>query len=429
MAAALTCLLTLIMLGLGVFIIHEYRTLQMHSFARIGGVHIDSLLAPIAVEHFDEYGKETAEAARQFRELARAHPELVLRIWRLDGTLALSTLEGNGETHDPEELNVALTGNSITSLETAGPVETGFPLAPPFFEVYGPIREPGTDRIVAVGEIYQDASEMLSDRAFVERTVWAATGIAFLGMLGMLGLAFRQNHELGGRLRAEARMTALNDRLRREAEQARQAAAQANEQVLNLVGAELHDGPVQLLALMSLMQDDNGRDGSAGPLPDGTTLRGLTDQAAHDLRAMAVGLILPELEDVDPAGVVTLAVERHRELTGTDVDLEMTGLPADMDMPRRICLYRVIQEGLGNAFRHGAETTPHVRLDVEGDALRIMIESGSSRDTEDETAWDGRVWHLGLQAMRRRLDAFGGAHELDLSDDKTVLRVTLPLET
>ena len=39
----------------------------------------------------------------------------------------------------------------------------------PYFEVYAPIHDPETGALIAVGEIYQDATEILRDRAVLRR--------------------------------------------------------------------------------------------------------------------------------------------------------------------------------------------------------------------------------------------------------------------
>lgn len=422
LAAAFTCLVIVVMFGLGTFIINEYRSLQLQSHGKLGSVYIDNLLAPYALSSPGGVAGAGSGMEHVFDRLTEGNSQLLMRIWRLDGTLFYSSFASDSsELHDREDLDMALSGDLVAKLETSGVVDPNFPMSFPFFEIYAPIHDPSTGEMVAVGEIYKDASDILDDRTFVERAVWAAVSFVALSMLAMLALSFSQSAQLQDLLKVERRITQQNRQLRRAADQARLDAAQANEQVLNLVGAELHDGPVQLLGLMSLMIGDD----APSRFPDGTTLGSLTDQVMTELRRMSTGLILPELDGLDADGVVALAVKRHHALTGAEVDIDMDLPAAQLDGPRRICLYRVVQEGLTNAARHGSGRVPRVSMKSSGEALEIVIRSGPSKPAE--AVPEKPNLRLGLHGMRRRLEVFGGTLVLDNTVDGTSLHVTLPL--
>lgn len=422
LAAAFTGFVILVMVGLAAFIIDEYRSLQLQFHGKVGSVYIDNLLAPIALSFHNGVAEVDPATENVFRKLTEDNSRLVLRIWNLDRTLVYSTFAADtAAEHDAKELDTALSGRFVSKLKTSDVVLADFPMTLPYFEVYVPIHSPITGEMVAVGEIYQDASEILRDRAFVERTVWVATALATLGVLAMLALTFSQSARLEDRLKLEKWMTRQNDQLRRKAVQARLDNAQANEQVLNFVGAELHDGPIQTLGLMSLMR--NG--GAYNELADGTTLDSLGDQVMTELRTISAGLILPELKDLDAIGVIELAVGRHRDLSGGKVDIDIDQIPFDLDTPRRVCLYRVLQEGLANAARHGEGKTPQIMIRTLDTALEIQIRNcphNSSQAVPDTPAL-----RLGLQGMRRRLEVFGGTLAIHNSETETTLTVSLPM--
>ncbi|MFD0857838.1 sensor histidine kinase [Roseovarius aquimarinus] len=410
------------MIGLGVFITNKYRSLQLHSHGQIGSVYIANLLAPYAVTIQQDTPITAAGMQEAFRNLTDNNSSIMLRIWNLDGSLFFSTFpEDTAAEHQDDDLRAALEGRFVAKLEREGPQKPDFPMTYPYFEVYAPIYDPATGEMVAAGEVYQDATEILQDRAFVERMIWAALAFVTLCVLAMLALSFSQSAQLQDRLAAERRMRKQNTALRRAADQARLDAAQANEQVLNLIGAELHDGPVQLLGLISLLEGSDRKT----ELADGTTLRGLIDQVMTELRAMSAGLILPELDELDSTGVVGLAVHRHKALTGQAVDLETEGPAVSLDAPRRICLYRVVQEGLTNAMRHGGDKTPKVVITSQETRLVISIHNGASSDVQETPR--PAAWRLGLNGMRRRLDAFGGELVLENGGETAMLRVTLPI--
>ncbi|WP_296662573.1 hypothetical protein [Roseovarius sp.] len=424
LAAIFTVMVIAVMFALGAFIMFEYRSLQVQSHGRVGSAYIDNLLAPLALDHFEILGNTDRNSNQAFSYVAQKNPNLVMRVWTLEGALLYSTLQDDSaDHHEAEHLKVAMQGEFVVNLETSGTIDPEFPLAYPYFEVYAPIHDPENGMLIAVGEIYLDASELLRDRSFVERATWAAVILAALSMLAMLALTFSQSSRLEELLAAERKMVKHNDQLRRAANRARLDAAQANEQVLNVVGAELHDGPIQLLGLVSLMKDQHPQT----EMPDGTSVRGLISQVMTELRSISAGLILPELEDLDAKGVVALAVERHKALMFGDVEMEIVEPLANLDLPRKICLYRVVCEGLSNAVRHGQGRIPLVIVHQTGAILDVVICGGKSQGAN--TTSSVTPWHLGLQGMRRRLDAFGGRIDLAIAEDSSTLHVTLPVHS
>lgn len=423
LAVAFTFVVVIVMFGLGALIIKDYRMVQTQSYGEVGSVYIDNLIAPYALANFGESTGEDPSPEQITLNLAEARDSLLLRVWKPDGTLLYSSFESDIDQHDSAHLNKAIAGGSVTELVTSGKTDAGFPLAFPFFEVYAPIHDPGTGEMIAVGEVYTDASEALRDRWHFERTVWTGLIFATLGVLAMLALSFSQSAQIQARLNAERRIAKQNERLRKEADQVRLDALNADEQILNLVAAELHDGPVQLLGLISLMRGEN----APSKLADGSTVDSLIDQVMTELRGMSAGLILPELDGLDAKAVVELAVERHRMLTGGEADLNLDVPIIRMCGYRRICLYRIVQEGLMNAVHHGGDATPSVSMTATDGALKIAIRNRPSDPAEIKTELP--TWHLGLNGMRRRLDAFGGALVFENTPSEIRLCVTLPLET
>ncbi|TAG21251.1 MAG: hypothetical protein EAZ40_09095, partial [Rhodobacterales bacterium] len=267
-----------------------------------------------------------------------------------------------------------------------------------------------------------DAKGLIESSTQFERTVWLSIGSAMVAMIGMLALSARQSEVLRAQLEAEQLLVNQNEALRKEAEKARYAAAEANEQTLNFIGAEIHDGPLQLLGLAALTGSTKAEAKAKGD----ATAPSLVQQAVAELRRISAGLILPEIEELGTAETVKLAVSRHRSLTGTSVDLSIEGvsdLPG-LDLSRRICLYRVAQEGLANATRHGGEGPVRVSVSVERACLVVNIVSAQRSGAGVQV--DDRKLKLGLQGMRRRIAAFNGTVELELLGDQARLVVTLP---
>ena len=97
-------------------------------------------------------------------------------------------------------------------------------------------------------------------------------------------------------------------------------------QLLNRIGADLHDGPVQLLSLL-ILKLSGGASGlpkaALEHLPD---IRGAELAPAHlarlvlnELRELATGLVMPEIEHMPLEAALRNAVEQHEYATGSKV--------------------------------------------------------------------------------------------------------------
>jgi signal transduction histidine kinase len=422
----LTVLTALMMVGTGSRIMSEFRETRMQVQIEIAETFLTHFLEPYARTRLSSSGTSAQQREALEAALARhlgTKPMIAAQIWLPDGQLLYSSTNGlHVEDHDDSDLVEALRGQRVVQLETVEDGHEVGPIALPYLEVYMPIMDPSQSTPIAVGEIYLDAKGLIDSSGQFERTVWLSIGSAMVAMIGMLGLSARQSEVLRARLEAEQLLVSQNHALRQEAEKARYAAAEANEQTLNFIGAEIHDGPLQLLGLAALM----GSTTAEPKLNGDAAAPSLVQQAVGELRRISAGLILPEIEELGPLETVKLAVSRHRSLTGTSVDLSIDGpssLPG-LDLSRRICLYRVLQEGLSNATRHGGEGPVQVSLSVEKASLVVNIVS--ARRPSTDVQGDDTKQKLGLQGMRRRIAAFSGTVELEPLGDQARLVVRLP---
>ena len=166
----------------------------------------------------------------------------------------------------------------------------------PLLEVYAPIYREGTSEVIAAGEFYEKADRFLVMLGASRRDTWLIVGATTAGMMWLLymivrsasDLIVRQQNLLHRRLESAQALSAQNGKLRQSAELARMDASKSNEDLLNRIGADLHDGPVQLLSALLL----NPRDVDL--------VQQLARQVLDELREISGGLVLPELEGLRP---------------------------------------------------------------------------------------------------------------------------------
>jgi hypothetical protein len=129
-------------------------------------------------------------------------------------------------------------------------------------------------------------------------------------------------------------------------------------------------------------------------------------QSLGEMRVIAAGLRLPELENLTLPETLTRVVRVHERRTETKVQLHLNELPVQVPLPVKITLYRLIQEALHNAYRHGGGVGQEVRVTSKVGKLCVTVsDQGPGFDWEQVV---NRDKHLGLVGMRERVESLGG---------------------
>lgn len=153
--------------------------------------------------------------------------------------------------------------------------------------------------------------------------------------------------------------------------------------------------------------------------------------ALTEMRAM-----LDVLRSGDPAAAAAApspGVPQIAELTqdmsqrGLSVDYERVGDPYPLAPGAELALYRVVQEGLTNAIKHGDRTAgAAVSLDYGADAVTVEITNlvpVAQPGAPDEALPGGGSGQVG---MRERLALYGGDLRIDHDDRRYRVRATVP---
>lgn len=95
-------------------------------------------------------------------------------------------------------------------------------------------------------------------------------------------------------------------------------------------------------------------------------------------------------------------VSAFEEATRVHVLIRYSNMPMTLGTDVDKAIYRTIQEGLTNAFRHGRATEIHVDLWMDEDGVRVVVEdNGHGADAVHEG--------VGLTGMKERLGKLGGS--------------------
>lgn len=293
-------------------------------------------------------------------------------------------------------------------------------------ETYAPVREHATGRVIAAAEFYQPPYALEREIEQAQRRAWTVVGTAtllmFLALNGTVrrasNLIVRQNQELQD----------LVHRLHQVAEQK----TQTDERLLQRIARDLHDGPAQdvslaLLRIETLFQASPAQDAAARER-DFQMIQTALQNALREIRQISTGLLLPELENLTLEQVARRACENHQAVTDSRVRLTVGPLPRTSTMPVKITVYRVIQEALRNAYRHGGAREAGVRVEATQGTLCVTVHDEGTGFQPDSLQPAVRGVHLGLRGMRERVELLGGRLLVDSTPGHgTTLRAYLPL--
>ena len=273
-----------------------------------------------------------------------------------------------------------------------------------------------------------------------QRARWAAMGLVGLdallalansGIAGFLAVAFFGGLALvaGWAWRQRRARDVLADRLDETTERGEAAERDVLlELERNRLAREVHDVVAHSLAVVIAQADGARFAAETRPETVAPALEAISDTARralgevrtmlHDLRTSGEGGVVPGADDL--AGLI----EGVRGL-GVEVDDAVYGEPAPLDRAQGLALYRVAQEALTNAMRHGDRVEP-VGVEVDWGEREVVLVVTNAVPEEAAPASE-RAGH-GVTGMRERAaDAGGDCTAGTGSNGRFRVRVALPI--
>ncbi len=437
-------LFSLVILVVGAFIIgrwvaNEIERGVVNRTAAVTALYVDSFVSP----HLQDLDNGTTIPPEQLATLdsllstsALGQKIVSFKVWSTDGRILYASdrsLVGQGFAVK-SDLRTAINGGVFSHISELGDDENASERqrATTLVETYAPVHSHATNRVIGVMEFYQSPAEIEAEVRDSQRTGWLIVGVSTLVMYILLvGLVNRasgtitsQNRRL---LELARRNASLSERVRRAAA----AKAETDEQMMMRIGHELHDGPAQDLSLALLRLDGleaemETRGANTEESGDFVVVRDALDRSLREIRGIASGMRLPELDSLALDAVIERAVDEHQRRTEASVELTMAGVPQAAASALKIAVYRIIKEALANARKHSGSDVAAVRVEVDGNALVLEIRDEGSGFAPE--AVDTRS-ALGLRGMRERAELLGGTLSVSSRAGRgTTVTARLPLE-
>ena len=432
--------MTMSMLVIGTWVTSVISDRVVENTAAATALFMDSFVAPLAQE-LDTADILSIGPTRALEELltgsAFRQRVVSIKIWKPGGLVAYAG-DGDliGRRYQPSvSLNKAFEGRPMAELdqlddpESAGEKKLGLPL----LEVYSPIRQAWSGRVIAVAEFYEDASALSEALAATRRQSWAmVAGVTGLIGIALFGIVHRgslvieeQRRALNARVLEMQHMSEQSRRLRVRAERASSKLTELNETFLRRISAELHDGPAQLIGLAALRLNSLGR---ARRKDDREHELQIVDnalgEAIRDIRNICKGLSLPEIEGAPIGDTIERVVRAHEARTGTTVERRV-GLRDKVPHAVAICVFRFVQEGLNNAHKHAGGAGQKVEASIENDVLTVSVHNDVRAGPSPPEP--GPVRGLGLAGLQERIKSLGGQFQFSRTVEQGA-RITMTMQ-
>ncbi|REJ74021.1 MAG: PAS domain S-box protein [Acidobacteria bacterium] len=202
---------------------------------------------------------------------------------------------------------------------------------------------------------------------------------------------------------------------------------EAQESERRLISTELHDQIGQMLTLIDLILQRACESPDQAPALVGEALEHLGD--LHErVRAISLDLRPQLLDDLGPVSALRWLTERQDRAAPAVVRLRSELGDEEIPPALHVACYRIAQEALTNALRHGEATHIDVVLRRSGHELFIEVHddgcgfdvAGSMRRAEDGDS-------LGLVSMRERAELADGRLVVESAPGRTTVRAELPM--
>ena len=233
----------------------------------------------------------------------------------------------------------------------------------------------------------------------------------------------------GAAVRAiQENLAAAHDRARRaEASRELEGQRRVTEERLR-IARDVHDLVAHHIAVINVQSGVAGHVLRSDPDAAESALDAVRDAASTALDELAELLgVLRAAGDLGGPVDPTPDLEAIDDLissfsaSGLKVEHQTSGAPRPLSPSAQIAAYRVVQEALTNAHKHG-DGTVAVAQRFDDEALEIVV---VNRARSEEASGNG----YGLIGMRERLEAVGGQLSIDHTDGQFTLRATIPAKS
>ena len=173
------------------------------------------------------------------------------------------------------------------------------------------------------------------------------------------------------------------------------------------IGQDLHDGLGQMLTGLGLITQNLHKRMAARDLPEAEDVGEVSElikEADQFARGLARGLVPVDLSEAGLATAIARLADNAEKLFGIRVPFDLVGTVAVLDPTVATHLFRIAQEALSNAVKHGKAR--HVKISLAAGARQVRLriyDDGVGFPDEASSEPTG----MGVRIMRHRARVIG----------------------
>ncbi|MBK8092600.1 MAG: sensor histidine kinase [Verrucomicrobiaceae bacterium] len=250
--------------------------------------------------------------------------------------------------------------------------------------------------------------------------LWATLSrVVFFAVVGYAATSVRNKQEADA-----ARIQALEERRQLEAD-----IVAVSEHEQQRIGQDLHDGLCQHLAAIGLAARslaDDLRTQHLTSAQDAELIQQSIYEAVREARGMARGIFPVHVDHHGLAVALSDLAANTTRLTGIQIEVTEEGETQISPPEAAMHLYRIAQEAVANAVRHGGAQEVKIHLQGEpGFILLDVVDNGKGIQIDQQS---GPQQGMGLRTMRYRAQMMGAAFQINnLPTRGTHIRCAVPV--
>jgi len=194
------------------------------------------------------------------------------------------------------------------------------------------------------------------------------------------------------------------------------------------IGQDLHDGLGQMLTGIGLMSQNLVHKMEANGIPLSEELQEITDmikEADRFARTLSHNLIPVEMESGGLKNSIEQLCKRAQKLFNIKCEFQDSGDTNVDSQNVSIHLYRIAQEAISNAVKHGNASQVEVHLKGTGNSISLSIaDNGTGFPEVDDLQ---QIEGMGIHTMRYRAHISGGELHIRETESFTKVECEIPL--
>lgn len=232
--------------------------------------------------------------------------------------------------------------------------------------------------------------------------------------------------------RLSSTLNVLLDGLTSDREQMRRLASEvirAGDRERAYIARELHDGTAQTLAALlfqlSVLERENAHPEIQARLE---TVRQIAADVLEEVRTLAHTVHPRVLDDLGLLAALRHLARQVEDRSGATITVDAAQATEAVPAPIAAVLYRVAQEAVSNALRHGAPSDVTIQLSTVGGGAQLRITDDGRGFDVDEA--ERRRPGMGLFTMRERVALVDGAFDVDSAPGRgTRISADIPFDS